>query len=98
MCTRAHPWPLSRAGLIRPAASLYFDIEDRAKGDLMPKKVLRTVQPAHHSDRITVEQAKEAWLAVEREAREGRSRRAKRSAASPRLPADTSGASENGDD
>lgn len=63
-----------------PSAILYFGIEERTKGDLVPKKVLRTIQPAHKSDRITVEQAKEAWLAVEREARERRSRMNRRKA------------------
>jgi len=31
----------------------------------MEKKVLRTVQPAYKSDRVTVAQAKRAWLKVE---------------------------------
>lgn len=29
------------------------------------KKKLRTIQPAHHSDRITVEEAMAAWRKVE---------------------------------
>ena len=37
----------------------------------MAKEVLRTVQPAHKSDRITVAQAKRAWLKVEAESRNG---------------------------
>jgi hypothetical protein len=32
---------------------------------MMTKKALRTVQPAHKSDRVTVAQAKAAWLKVE---------------------------------
>ena len=49
----------------------------------MPKKVVRTIQPAHHSDRITVEQAREAFLKVEAEARERASRRKRKAAAPP---------------
>jgi hypothetical protein len=30
----------------------------------MTKKRLRTVQPAHKSDKVTVSQAKKAWLKV----------------------------------
>ena len=51
----------------------------------MPKRVLRTVQPAHKSDRITVEQAKQAWLKVEEEARNKRkSSSARRSPKTPK--------------
>lgn len=39
----------------------------------MAEKIQRTIQPAHKSDRITVEQAKQAWLKVEAEARNRRS-------------------------
>ncbi|HEX8452583.1 MAG TPA: hypothetical protein VF647_10830 [Longimicrobium sp.] len=33
----------------------------------MAKERLRTVQPAHKSDKVTVSQAKKAWLAVARD-------------------------------
>ena len=33
----------------------------------MTKKTLRTVQPAHKSDKVTVSQAKKAWLKTARE-------------------------------
>jgi hypothetical protein len=33
----------------------------------MTKKRLRTVQPAHKSDKVTVSQAKKAWLEVARD-------------------------------
>jgi len=47
------------------------------------QKVWRTIQPAHHSDRITVAQAKAAFLKVEAERAEKRrqSRAKKREAA-----------------
>ncbi|HEY0154464.1 MAG TPA: hypothetical protein VGB92_20795 [Longimicrobium sp.] len=32
----------------------------------MTKKTIRTVQPAHKSDKVTVAQAKKAWLEVAR--------------------------------
>lgn len=53
----------------------------------MAKKVLRTVQPAYKSDRITVAQAKRAWLKVEAEAE---SRNGGATTQVPRKPASTS--------
>lgn len=47
----------------------------------MAKKIVRTLMPAHHSDRITVEQAREAFLKVEAEARERANRRKRKAAA-----------------
>ena len=50
----------------------------------MAKEVLRTVQPAYKSDRITVAQAKRAWLKVERDSQNGdTSSRSKRTPKSP---------------
>ena len=55
----------------------------------MPKKIVREIMPAHHSDRITVEQAKEVFLRLRAEAEERASRRRKRRSTPAGEPADT---------
>lgn len=47
----------------------------------MPKKVMRTVMPAHPGGRYTVEELKAAWLRVFETTRGGAPKRRKRQAA-----------------